>query len=128
MRALTYILTKALFLFLVIILDVFFQGLLLPLGLVEVVNITILNLFFLYSFEKVLPFALILGVLKDYGEGMPLGMHSVIYGMLCVILTLLKLTIISYENKTAITIGVLIFNTLYIFAVFVILNFPVSFK
>lgn len=71
-------------------------------------------LFFLFwGIDKSIKMALILGIAKDYGQTLNLGVSSIIYLSALIIACVMRNAVLTHQNRTAVFLLSLFFNSIY---------------
>ena len=105
---------KQLLIFLAILtLHTFTSSLLPPFNLLEIINIILVLALLFWGFDKTIPMALLLGLFKDYGQGLSLGISSLIYLIALISIQLIRNTLFTHQNLASVFLLSLLFNTIY---------------
>ncbi|MFH1712670.1 MAG: hypothetical protein ABH896_00570 [Candidatus Jacksonbacteria bacterium] len=102
-----------LILFIIIILHYFVSSLLSPLNFLEIINIALMLFFLFWGIDKSIKIALILGIAKDYGQTINIGVSSIIYLSALIIVCIMRNTVLTHQNRAAVFLLSLFFNSIY---------------
>lgn len=97
----------------IIILHYFISSLAPPLNFLETINIALMLFFLFWGIDKSVKISLILGIAKDYGQTINIGASSIIYLSALIAVYIMRNTILTHQNRAAVFLLSLFFNTLY---------------
>jgi cell shape-determining protein MreD len=99
--------------FAILYLHFFVSSLLPPFNLLEIINITLLLALVFWGFDKTVLLAILLGLFKDYGQGLNLGISSLIYLAALATAQLVRNTLLTHQNFVSVFLLSLLFNFIY---------------